>query len=219
MDNNILVKKTSYGEEIRQILLDAIMSGELKPGERIVETRWAKKLGVSQAPVREAIKQLESVGLVDNVPFQGAFVSEITVRDVCDAYLVRIQLEELGMHDAVKCVNDDNIIPIENALEEMEKAAKAKDFNTYIDEDVKFHQLIIELSPNKFLRRMWNVFNIREWTVIGTRLSQFDLDELSKRHNAIFNALKNRDEEKLIHESRHHIEVLIEEYLSEEAGN
>lgn len=215
MDKNILMKKTSYGEEIRQILLDAIMEGELKPGERIVETRWAKKLGVSQAPVREAIKQLESVGLVENVPFQGAFVSEITTKDVCDAYLVRIQLESLGMQDAVKYVNEENILPIEASFNAMEKAAKENDFNTYIDEDVKFHELIMDLSPNKFLRKMWKICNVREWTVIGTRMSQFDLAELSKRHSAIYKALKERDEKMLVHQSRRHIESLIEEYLSQ----
>ena len=213
MEDSIFLKKTLYGDEIRQILLEDIIEGKLKPGERIVETRWARKLGVSQAPVREALKQLESMGLVENVPFQGAFVSNITFKDVRHAYLVRIQLESLGMKDAVKYVKDEDLLAIKESLVAMEAAAKAGDINSYVNEDVKFHQLIMELSPNKFLMKLWKICNIREWTVIGTKWSQFDLQVLGRRHRAIFKALEKRDEKKLISESKRHIEQLIEEHM------
>lgn len=206
-----IVKKRLYGEEIKQILMQAILEGRLKPGERIVETQWAKKLGVSQAPVREAIKQLESINLLENIPFQGAFVCQVTPKDMRDAYIVRLELESLGAKDAVKYVTDKKLIPIKKALDTIETAAASGDFIKYIEQDVVFHQLIMELSPNQFLLKLWQFCNIKEWTVLGTRWSQLPLETLGYRHQAIYDALVNRDEEMLIKECRQHTYALIQE--------
>lgn len=211
MKRNILAKKVSYGEEIKQILMQAILEGSLKPGDRIVETKWAKKLGVSQAPVREAIKQLESINLLENIPFQGAFVCQVRPKDMKDAYLVRMELEVLGAKDAVKHVTSEKLIPIKNALQSIEEAAVEGDFLQYIEQDVVFHQLIMELSPNNFLLRLWKLCNIKEWTVLGTKWSQFPLETLGYRHQAIYDALASQDEETLINESRKHTCALIHE--------
>lgn len=99
-------KKTLYREEIKEALRNAIFDGKLKPGDRIIETRWAKELGVSQSPVREAIRELEIIGLVENVPYQGSFVRKITEKDLKDSYLVRMALEQLGAEQACSKIND-----------------------------------------------------------------------------------------------------------------
>ena len=75
-------KKSLYREEIKKTIKEAINSGELKPGERVVETQWAKQLGVSQSPVREAIRDLETEGLIESVPYQGSYVRKVTRQDV-----------------------------------------------------------------------------------------------------------------------------------------
>jgi DNA-binding GntR family transcriptional regulator len=95
-------KRPLYREEIGNAIREAIAAGDLKPGDRIVETQWAKDLGVSQSPVREAIRELEMMGLVENIPYQGCFVRTATKQDMKDAYRVRMYLEMLGVQDAVE---------------------------------------------------------------------------------------------------------------------
>jgi len=79
-----------FREEIRNAIKEAIFTGQLEPGSRIIETFWAKELGVSQAPVREAIRDLEAVGLVETVPFKGSRVSTMSEKQISDNYSVRI---------------------------------------------------------------------------------------------------------------------------------
>ena len=90
-------KRPLYRDEIRNAIKKSIMLGELKPGDRIIETRWARELGVSQSPVREAIRELEMIGLVENIPYQGCFVRKVTKKDMKDSYKVRLYLEMLGI--------------------------------------------------------------------------------------------------------------------------
>ena len=82
----VLNHRKVFREEIRNAIRDAIFAGELRPGDRIIETFWAKELGVSQGPVREAIRDLEALGLVETVPFKGSRVRTLTEKDVRDNY-------------------------------------------------------------------------------------------------------------------------------------
>ena len=90
-------KRPLYREEIKKALMDAIVSGQLAPGDRIVETRWAKELGVSQSPIREAIRELELIGLVETIPYKGCIVRKITHKDLIDTFEVRIALESIAL--------------------------------------------------------------------------------------------------------------------------
>lgn len=212
-----LKKRSLFRDEISGYIKEAILSGELKPGDRIVETRWARELGVSQSPVREAIRELEMIGLVENRPFQGSYVKELTVKDIKDSYRVRLSLEVLGMQDAVASINAEQLQEIYNVMKEMETAAENLDFDMYIKLDTLFHQKIIEVSQNATLLRLWSQCYIREWTHIGTKkLSDMSLDKLAIRHEAIYDALVARDEKKAIHAVVTHLEELVE---AMEAGN
>lgn len=207
-----LKKRSLFRDEISDYIKEAILSGELKPGDRIVETRWARELGVSQSPVREAIRELEMIGLVENRPFQGCFVRELTVKDVKDSYRVRMSLETLGMQDAVASITDEQLQEIYNVMKEMETAAENHDFDLYIKLDTLFHQKIIEVSKNATLLRLWSQCYIREWTHIGTKkLSDRSLEHLANRHEAIYDALAARDEKTAVQAVVTHLEELIEE--------
>lgn len=204
-------RKTLYREEIKEALRNAIFSGKLKPGDRIVETRWAKELGVSQSPVREAIRELEIIGLVENVPYQGSFVRKVTEKDLKDSYLVRMALEQLGAEQACRKINDEQLAEIKECLDKMEAAAEIKDFNTYILYDVQFHDKIMQVSDNDLLKRLWQQCNIREWTHFGTQFSKHALEILAQRHEKIYQALVERDSEAVVRETRMHIQELLEE--------
>lgn len=204
-------KRALYRDEIKEAIRHAIFSGELQPGDRIVETRWAKDLGVSQSPVREAIRELEIVGLIENIPYQGSFVRKITRKDVRDSYLVRMALEQLGTQDACRLISDEQLSAVKESLDSMEKAAAVRDFDAYIRHDVDFHGRIMRVSPNEMLLRLWDQCNIREWTHFGTQFSEQTLDSLAIRHERIYKALAARNERAALEETRKHIAELVEE--------
>ena len=212
MENVVPTKKKAlYREEIKEALRNAIFSGKLKPGDRIVETRWAKELGVSQSPVREAIRELEIVGLVENIPYRGSFVRKVTEKDLKDSYLVRMALEQLGAEQACNKITEKQLDKIKECLDKMEEAAAVKDFNTYIQYDVQFHDRIMQASDNDLLKRLWQQCNIREWTHFGTQFSNHTLEMLAQRHERIYQALVEHNVQEVAKEIRLHIQELLEE--------
>ena len=204
-------KRPLYREEIGNAIREAIAVGDLKPGDRIVETQWAKDLGVSQSPVREAMRELEMIGLVENIPYQGCFVRKITKKDIKDSYRVRMYLEMLGIQDAVETANDKQIEEIHFCLKEMEAAAEENNFNLYIRKNEMFHERIIEISQNNLLCRLWRQSNIDDSTFFGTQFSDKSLQELAIRHDEVYEAIKNRDVKQAKEAIFLHFQELIEE--------
>lgn len=204
-------KRALYREEIKEAIRTAIFSGKLQPGDRIVETQWAKELGVSQSPVREAIRELEIVGLIENSPYQGSFVRKVTLKDVRDSYLVRMCLEQLGTQDACHFITGEQLASVKESLDGMERAAAARDFDAYIRHDVDFHGRIMRVSPNEMLLRLWDQCNIREWTHFGTQYADQTLDALAVRHERIYKALAARNQQAALEETRKHIAELVED--------
>jgi DNA-binding GntR family transcriptional regulator len=204
-------KRPLYRDEIRNSIKKAIMSGELKPGDRIIETRWAKELGVSQSPVREAIRELEMIGLVENIPYQGCFVRKVTRKDMRDSYKVRMYLELLGIRDAVGNVNESQIREMHSIMREMEVAAAEQNFDLYIQKDVLFHRKIVAVSKNDILLRSWDQCNMHDLTYIGTWISHRTLEQLSVRHEGLYEAIAARDADRAAEEVSRHFEQLIDE--------
>lgn len=206
-----LKKRTLYSDEIREVIKQAIISEELKPGERVVETRWAKKLGVSQSPVREAIRDLEMMGFIENRPYQGAFVRKMDKKDVIDAYYVREALEMAAMRYAVEVITDDQLEDILNVMDEMKQVVKDGNFELFVEKDSLFHEKIMKISNNELLIKLWNQCKIREYTSISAWISDLTLETLAERHNSLYLALKTKNKEMAMEAVMEHFEVLIEE--------
>ena len=204
-------KRPLYREEIGNAIRDAIASGDLKPGDRIVETQWAKDLGVSQSPVREAIRELEMMGLVENIPYQGCIVRKITERDMKDAYRVRMHLEVLGIQGAVEGATEEHLKELHKILMDMEAAAKKKAFNSYTKLNELFHEKIVEISQNQLLLRLWKQSHIQGSTFFGTQLSPQTLEELALRHRALYDAIAAKDEKLAQEAVFQHFQELIDE--------
>ena len=203
-------KRPLYRDEIRNSIKKAIMTGELKPGDRIIETRWARELGVSQSPVREAIRELEMSGLIENIPYQGCFVKKVTKKDMRDSYKVRMYLEMLGVQDAVRNMAEDKTRELYGIMKDMEEAAENGNFDLYIKKDVMFHKRIMSLSDNEILLRSWEQCNIHSSTYVGTFLSKMPLEELSVRHEDLYEAVAAKDAERAMSEVIRHFEQLIQ---------
>lgn len=141
-------------------LRQAILRGELKPGERLMEIQLANKLGVSRTPIREAIRKLELEGLVLMIPRRGAEVAEITEKSLRDVLEVRGALEELAVKLACQKITDAEITELRMAEKEFEQALKSGDVTVFAEADVKFHDVIYRATDNQRLIQL--LFNLRE---------------------------------------------------------
>ncbi|MCR4924431.1 MAG: GntR family transcriptional regulator [Lachnospiraceae bacterium] len=137
-------------------LRQAILIGELKPGERLMEIHLAKKLGVSRTPIREAIRMLELEGLVTMVPRKGAEVARISADDMRDVLEVRRSLDSLAVLLACDRIKDSEKEDLKKAEKVFEDAIKTKDATAIAQADVKFHDIILVASRNKRLLQMVN---------------------------------------------------------------
>ncbi|WP_167957121.1 GntR family transcriptional regulator [Anaerosporobacter faecicola] len=141
-------------------LRQAILKGELEPGERLMEIQLAERLGVSRTPIREAIRKLELEGLVIMVPRKGAEVAKITEKDLNDVLEVRCALEELAVELACNKITEEQIEQLKITLEQFKNVIRNKDLTEIAEMDEKFHMLIFEATGNGRLIQLLN--NLRE---------------------------------------------------------
>lgn len=134
-----------------QTLRQAILRGELKPGERLMEVRLAKKLGVSRTPIREAIRKLELEGLVLMIPRRGAEVAEITEKTMRDVLEVRRALEVLAVSLSCDRISGEQIEALKEAAEEFDRSLTLDDVTRTAEADVHFHDIIYRSTDNQRL--------------------------------------------------------------------
>ncbi len=137
-------------------LRQAILTGELKPGERLMEIHLANRLGVSRTPIREAIRKLELEGLVTMIPRRGAEVAQITVKNLKDVLEVRKALDALAIELACERITEEELVALEEACIKFEEATLTKDARLIAKEDVELHHIIVKASRNDKLDQMVN---------------------------------------------------------------
>ena len=189
-------------------LRQAILKGELKPGERLIEIQLANKLGVSRTPVREAIRKLELEGLVLMIPRKGAEVAEITRQDMEDVLEVRTALEELAVKDACDHITDAQLSELKKASNEFKKALlEGKDLVTCADADMHFHDVILSATNNRRLIQMLNNLSEQMYRYRMEYLKDERTHKtLIEEHDAIRRALKKHDKVKAGAAIRVHID-------------
>lgn len=191
------MQRKVFREEVRNAIRDAIFAGQLNPGDRIIETYWAKELGVSQGPVREAIRDLEALGLVETVPFKGSRVRSLSEKDVRDNYSVRICLESKSIRDAITQLDNTELIALgetlERVLTEMDGYAHLGDLRSFTEADADFHRAIIEATENRVLLKLWEQCNMRNWFMVSALTNAESLIRLQVGHQRLYQAIMNRD--------------------------
>ena len=189
-------------------LRQAILKGELKPGERLMEIQLANKLGVSRTPVREAIRKLELEGLVLMIPRKGAEFAEITRQDMEDVLEVRTALEELAVKDACDHITDAQLSELKKASNEFKKALlEGKDLVTCADADMHFHDVILSATNNRRLIQMLNNLSEQMYRYRMEYLKDERTHKtLIEEHDAIRRALKKHDKVKAGAAIRVHID-------------
>lgn len=177
-------------------LRQAILTGELKPGERLMEIHLANKLGVSRTPIREAIRKLELEGLVTMIPRRGAEVAQITEKSLQDVLEVRSSLDALCAELACERISDEEIDELEAACEAFEAATKTKDTRAIAAADVALHDIIVRATGNRRLVQLVNNLAEQMYRYRFEYIKDFTMHgALIEEHRVIFEAIRKKDKE------------------------
>ena len=210
MESNFKVNMNEYlplRDVVFNTLRQAILRGELKPGERLMEIQLANKLGVSRTPIREAIRKLELEGLVLMIPRKGAEVAEITEKNMRDVLEVRKALEELAVQLACDKITKEEIEEMKKAAEDFKKILKSKDITEIAEADVRFHDIIYMATDNQKLIQLLNNLREQMYRYRVEYLKEGETrDVLVKEHEELTKAIRERDVERAKQLSFQHIE-------------
>lgn len=185
------------GEPLSAIVLrtlrEAIVEGRLAPGEPVVEAQLSRQLGVSRAPLREALRSLENEGLVVSTPWRGALVAPLTERGVTELQAFR-RLLEVSAAEQVLGQDDADLSSLDALVAEMERCAEAGDLVCMNEADVRFHTHIVEMSGNALLLDVWRsyVSPIRRALTLRNRENS-NLESIVTMHRNLAAAFAARD--------------------------
>ena len=201
-----LLPRSVLADQVKERLLDGILTGRYAPDSRIVETQLARELGTSQAPVREALRGLEALGVVEITPFRGARVRRPTRRELLEAYAVRTSLESLGARLAVPRLTDDDLDELAACVDEMQAAARDDDGAGVAEADARFHGRLLELGDNATLLRVWRSLEPFSRTYITLVVPGADPRWSADLHVPILDALRRRDVDAVVAALERHFE-------------
>lgn len=194
-------------ELVLEAIREAIKNGSLQPRERLMEIQLADELGVSRTPVREALRKLELEGFIVMVPRKGAYVSDLTMKDVADVFEIRTALEGLAAALAAERITEDELETMERLLVEKGEAINLNDIGKLVAVDTKFHEVMYQASRNERLSAI--ISNLRE------QIQRFRLTSLSipgrkedslREHRNLLEAIQARDIQLARQLAQEHIE-------------
>ena len=187
-------------------LRDAILTGKLVPGERLMENQLADKLGVSRTPVREALRMLELENLVELVPRKGAQVLDMGEKDITNILEIRGALEGLATNLACKKMQEQDVARLKTAQREFEKAISSNDKERIIQSDEEFHDTIFAATENEKLVQMYQNLRIQLYRY---RMAHLNIDSsipvIVAHHRSILRAIENKDHEEGVLAAQGHI--------------
>lgn len=202
MTENLTLNMDAYlplRDVVFNTLREAILKGELKPGERLMELQLAAKLGVSRTPIREAIRMLEQEGLAVTIPRKGAEVAKMTEKDMEDVLQVRESLDELAASLACEKITDAEVEALVVAMHDFEKSIDTGDVKKIAEMDEKFHDIIYRATGNPKLVNILN--NLRE-QIYRYRVEYLKDEKnyplLLLEHREIVDAFVKRNREKVV---------------------
>lgn len=210
--------RSVLADRVKEWLLEAILSGSYAPDSRIVETSVAKELGISQAPVREALRGLEALGIVEIAPFRGARVRRLEAAELLEAYVVRSTIEVLGARLAMGRLTEDDISELEAIGEQMQRAATDGDGRALAIVDASLHERIMQLAGNRTLLRVWRSLEPLSRTFITLAGPGSDPEWSAALHDPILAAIRARDTDGVVRAIECHFEE-VRERLAGQLGD
>ena len=188
-------------------LRKAILTGTLKPGERLMEVHLANKLGVSRTPIREAIRKLELEGLVIMIPRRGAEVAQITEKSLKDVLEVRRALDALSVELAGDRITEEELGTLKKACDDFETAVREKDVSVIAKADVALHDIIVKATGNQRLQQLVNNLAEQMYRYRFVYIKdESQHDKLIAEHKEIFESIAGRDKERASRAAKLHID-------------
>lgn len=213
------IQRKPLRHTVRMRIEEAIVQGMFKGGEKLNEAELSRALGVSRGLVREALRELETSGVLLSVPYRGTFVKEWTPRSVWELYTLRATLEEFAVELAVKRATDEDVEELAELVESMNEAARQNDAAELVEIDLRFHERLHEMTGHRLLvQQLQSLAGQTRVFIIATKAfySPFSsLEEAAASHNPILDALRARDAglaREAIHE---HIRQVGERYVDQ----
>lgn len=192
------IAPVSLKDLVLNAIRDAILSGKLSPGSRLVESRVSKQMQVAQNVVREALHELEFQGFVVRQANKGTLVTDLSLDDVRQVYQLRVELEgfavKLGRESGRP--NEEDVRQLKQALEEMDGGVRREDFYEFSRADLKFHELIWAMSGNKFVERALRTVATPQFAYVLIRSfhhTRLNLPAIVRQHRNILDELKTKD--------------------------
>lgn len=210
MDGQLQVEMDEFlplRDVVFNTLRKAILTGQLKPGERLMEVHLASRLGVSRTPIREAIRKLELEGLVIMIPRRGAEVARITEKSLKDVLEVRRALDALSVELACDRITQEDISRLLEACRAFERAVREGDASVIASEDVALHDIIVEATGNVRLQQLVNNLSEQMYRFRFVYIKEESQhDNLIAEHREIYESIVSRDKERAAAAARLHID-------------
>jgi DNA-binding GntR family transcriptional regulator len=195
--------RLTLGRQIRDALVRRIVTGELEAGTRLVETRLAEEYGTSQAPVREALRELEAIGMVETRPRRGTFVRHFVHQTLQESYVVRAALEETATRLAIPA----GTLPFDALaadIDAMRDAADRGDVQAIGAASVAFHRHVVDAAGNDLLKHAWEALQIEARTAVTLLAVEPVLADVAEEHAELLAALRSGDLEVACQLTRDH---------------
>ncbi len=207
MTDDGFISRSVLADQVKDRLLQDILAGRYPPHARIVETRVARELGTSQAPVREALRGLEALGVVEISPFRGARVRRPSAAELLEAYSVRLELESLGARLGVPRMTGADLELLVADFEELRRTAHEDDAHAVAVADAQFHGHIMRMAANVTLERLWRSLEPFSRTYITLVIPGAEPTWTAELHAPILRALQARDVDAVVAALRQHFEA------------
>lgn len=210
MQDNLQVKMDEFlplRDVVFNTLRQAILTGELKPGERLMEIHLADRLGVSRTPIREAIRKLELEGLVTMIPRRGAEVAQITEKNMNDVLEVRRALDALCVELACDRITEEGLERLKEACDSFEQAVKTGEVKKITQADVALHDIITQATGNQRLIQLVNNLSEQMYRYRFEYIKDFHQHErLVEEHRIIYESIVKKDKETATQAAKMHID-------------
>lgn len=210
MQDNLQVNMDEFlplRDVVFNTLRQAILTGELKPGERLMEIHLANRLGVSRTPIREAIRKLELEGLVTMIPRRGAEVAQITEKSLQDVLEVRRALDALSVELACDRIGEEALEELRKACDAFEEATGTKDTKKIAQADVALHDIIVQATDNKRLIQLVNNLAEQMYRYRFEYIKDVNSHEqLVEEHRIIYESIRSKDKATAANTAKLHID-------------
>jgi DNA-binding GntR family transcriptional regulator len=189
------LKRGLLSDQIYDLIKNMIKDTTLEPGEQLVESQLARRLQVSQAPVRDALKRLAHEGLVTHVRHQGNFVASYSDEEAEQAKVARAALEGLAGELACGRLQPAVHERLDDLIGQMHAAAEDRNLSEFRELDFAFHRAVVEASGNAYLPRMWDIIepSLRSMHVLGDPKFAGDWHQVADWHRSLLEALEHDD--------------------------